>query len=102
MANARPNEQKFAGLRLEMVDEDGTFAGYASLFGRIDLGKDIIERGAFARSLRDRGAKNIRMLFQHDPNQPIGVWTEVKEDARGLFVRGHCPGMSAGRAKCSR
>ena len=87
-ASFRPNERKFARLGQARVEADGTFSGYASLFGRVDLGKDIIERGAFARSLRDRGAKNIRMLFQHDPNEPIGVWTEIKEDARGLFVRG--------------
>lgn len=62
--------------------------GYASLFGAVDLGKDVIERGAFARSLRQRGAAGIRMLFQHDPGQPIGSWTEIREDARGLFVRG--------------
>ena len=98
MANARPNEQKFAGLRLETVEEDGAFAGYASLFGRIDLGKDIIEQGAFARSLRERGCEGHRMLFQHDPSQPIGVWTEIREDARGLFVRGRLT-KDVGRAR---
>jgi len=44
--------------------------------------------GAFAKSIRARGAAGIRMLFQHDPAVPIGVWREVREDARGLFVRG--------------
>lgn len=87
-ASARPKEHKFARLGHAKIELDGSFSGYASLFGRVDLGKDVIERGAFARSLRDRGPKNIRMLFQHDPNEPIGVWTEIKEDARGLFVRG--------------
>ncbi|WP_312798711.1 HK97 family phage prohead protease, partial [Tianweitania sp.] len=48
----------------------------------------IVERGAFAKSLRTRGASGVRMLFQHDPAQPIGVWTELREDERGLFVRG--------------
>jgi HK97 family phage prohead protease len=81
-------ERKFVDLVLGPVDEDGTFAGYASLFGRIDLGKDIVERGAFARSLQERGAAGIRMLFQHDPAEPIGAWTEIREDTRGLLVRG--------------
>lgn len=81
-------ERKFVDLSLETVEADGVFTGYASLFGKVDLGKDVVERGAFARSIEARGAGGIRMLFQHDPNEPIGTWTEVREDARGLFVRG--------------
>ncbi|HEY4193860.1 MAG TPA: HK97 family phage prohead protease [Mesorhizobium sp.] len=84
----RACERKFVDLVLDEVEADGSFAGYASLFGKVDLGKDAVERGAFAKSLRVRGAAGIRMLFQHDPGEPIGVWTEIKEDARGLFVRG--------------
>lgn len=87
-AAMRQGERKFVDLVLDEVATDGTFSGYASLFGRVDLGKDVVERGAFAKSLRTRGAAGIRMLFQHDPNQPIGTWTELKEDSRGLFVRG--------------
>lgn len=85
---AGPAEHKYAGLDLEAVESDGTFSGYASLFGRVDLGREVVERGAFAESLTKRGAGGIRMLFQHDPNQPIGAWGEVREDGHGLFVRG--------------
>ncbi|MBL8584234.1 MAG: HK97 family phage prohead protease [Rhizobiaceae bacterium] len=81
-------ERKFAGLHLDAVASDGTFAGYASLFGVVDLAKDVVEPGAFARSVASRGAAGIRMLFQHDPGEPIGAWSEVREDSRGLFVRG--------------
>ena len=81
-------ERKFVGLVLDEVEADGVFSGYASLFGRVDLGKDVVEKGAFAASLKARGAAGIRMLFQHDPAEPIGVWSEIREDARGLFVRG--------------
>jgi uncharacterized protein len=84
----RPGETKFTGVTLETVEKDGTFSGYASLFGAVDLGKDMVERGAFAKSLRTRGAAGIRMLFQHDPNEPIGAWQEIREDQRGLFVKG--------------
>lgn len=84
----RRTERKFVDLVIDAVEADGVFSGYASLFGRVDLGKDLVERGAFARSLRKRGADGIRMLFQHDPKEPIGVWTDIREDARGLFVRG--------------
>ena len=81
-------ERKFVGLSLDAIEADGVFSGYASLFGRVDLGKDVVEKGAFAASLKARSASGIRMLFQHDPAEPIGVWTDIREDARGLFVRG--------------
>jgi HK97 family phage prohead protease len=67
---------------------DGRFTGYASIFGQIDLGNDIVEPGAFSKALQRRGVSGIRMLFQHDPDKPIGVWTDIAEDASGLFVTG--------------
>lgn len=87
-APATRYERKFVDLVLDEVEADGSFSGYASLFGKVDLGRDIVERGAFAASLRRRGAAGIRMLFQHDPGQPIGRWAGLEEDARGLYVRG--------------
>ncbi len=69
--------------------------GYASLFGVADAGGDVVAAGAFARSLARRGASGIRMLFQHDPAQPVGVWDDIGEDERGLFVRGRLvPGVA--------
>ena len=91
-------ERKFTNVALDDVEPDGSFSGYASLFGRVDLGRDVVERGAFSRSLAERGAAGVRMLFQHDPNQPIGAWTEIREDGRGLFVRGRLtPGVAKSR-----
>ena len=69
--------------------------GYASLFGIADEGGDIVRAGAFRRSLRRRGAGRVRMLWQHDPARPVGVWDEIREDARGLYVRGRLvPGVA--------
>jgi HK97 family phage prohead protease len=82
------DEFKFSNLGLKDVTMEGTFEGYASLFNRQDLGRDVVMPGAFRDSLDARGADGIRMLFQHDPNQPIGTWVKVYEDARGLYVRG--------------
>ncbi len=82
------SEVKFCALDLKTVTLDGAFEGYASLFNREDLSRDIVVPGAFRESLRKRGANGIRMLFQHDPNQPIGWWQTIYEDARGLFVKG--------------
>jgi uncharacterized protein len=66
-------------------DSDGRFEGYASVFGALDRGMDIVERGAFAESIKKRKPK---MLWQHDTRQVIGVWEDVREDERGLYVKG--------------
>jgi Escherichia/Staphylococcus phage prohead protease len=64
------------------------FHGYASLFGVVDQGGDVILPGAFAASLARSGARGVRMLFQHDPAEPVGVWLRLAEDGRGLRVHG--------------
>lgn len=88
-------ERKFTHLELKGVTAEGRFTGYASLFGEPDLGKDVIERGAFSRSLSERGVSGIRMLFQHDPASPLGHWVTLTEDARGLYVEGQfAPGVA--------
>jgi len=75
----------FAGLTALGPDQ---FEGYASLFGVADGAGDRVAPGAFAVSLRRRGAGQVRMLYQHFPHAPIGVWEEIAEDRRGLYVRG--------------
>ncbi|MDH6268382.1 HK97 family phage prohead protease [Rhizobium sp. SG_E_25_P2] len=80
--------RRFALPELKMLDAGGAFSGYASLFGETDLGRDSVERGAFLKSLARRGADGVRMLYQHDPAEPIGVWRTIREDARGLYVEG--------------
>lgn len=73
-------------MEIKEVSADGTFQGYGAIFGNVDLGRDVIAAGAFTDTL----AKNnkIKMLWQHDPAQPIGVWEQLTEDKRGLFVKG--------------
>lgn len=70
------------------IDADGRFSGYASVFGRIDQGGDIVMPGAFRESLKARGTDRVRLLFQHDPKEPIGLWDEIAEDSFGLKVSG--------------
>ncbi|MGG7565671.1 HK97 family phage prohead protease [Rhodovulum sp. DZ06] len=72
------------------VADDGRIEGYASLFGSPDQSGDVVERGAFAKSLdRLRAAgRAVKLLWQHDPAEPMGVWDMVREDDRGLKVRG--------------
>jgi hypothetical protein len=82
------HEHKFTPLDLKQVDPDGTFSGYASLFNTEDMGRDIVLPGAFRDSLKERGPAGIRMLYQHDPAEPVGVWESLREDSRGLLARG--------------
>lgn len=70
------------------IDDEGRFAGYASVFDRLDEAGDLVMPGAFAKSLARRGASKLRMLFQHDPREPIGTWETVREDAVGLWAEG--------------
>ncbi len=74
---------------LKVTDGSGV-EGYASLFGVKDQGGDVVQSGAYAASLKRLAAKGakVKMLWQHDPAQPIGIWDEVREDAIGLWVKG--------------
>jgi HK97 family phage prohead protease len=84
-------EHKFHRPEAGLVMAEGAIiSGYASVFGLVDQGGDVVQRGAYADSLKRLGTegRGVKMLWQHDPFQPIGVWDEVKEDAHGLFVRG--------------
>ncbi|MCA8881876.1 MAG: HK97 family phage prohead protease [Rhodobacteraceae bacterium] len=84
-------EHKFCQFDSEISVADGIrIEGYASLFGRVDQGGDVVERGAYAASLARLKAagRGVKLLWQHDPTQPIGIWDEVQEDERGLYVKG--------------
>ncbi|MGP9790100.1 HK97 family phage prohead protease [Roseinatronobacter sp. NSM] len=73
-----------------VLSEGHCISGYASVFGLRDTGGDTVQPGAYGASLQRLAARGdkVRMLWQHDPAQPIGIWEEVVEDARGLFVKG--------------
>ncbi len=84
-------EQKFARFGEGLTVADGAvIQGYASLFGRADQGGDVVQAGAYAGSLQKlvTAGRSVKMLWQHDPAQPIGIWDEVREDKQGLFVKG--------------
>lgn len=81
-------EMSRLGQPLSACSGSGVFVGYASLFGRRDQSGDTVMPGAFTRCLARKGSANIRMLFQHDPAQPVGTWLELRETDRGLFVSG--------------
>ncbi len=79
-------------LKAYLDDDDdekkGQFEGYASVFGNKDLGNDVVVQGAFEKSLRNKDPKRVKMLFQHDTKTPIGIYTDIREDRKGLYVKG--------------
>lgn len=79
-------------LKLDTTEEEdeeyGEFEGYASVFNNVDLGNDVIQEGAFRKSLKARGHLGVKLLYQHKSDMPIGVFDEIKEDEHGLYVRG--------------
>ena len=78
-------ERKVRNLHFEVrtVNDDGTFEGYGSVFGTVDSYGTVVDKGAFEKTLNDRKGK-IRLLWQHDSSQPIGVFTDLYEDNIGL------------------
>ena len=77
-------------LDIKALNDEGIFEGYASTHYTVDRGGDRVEQGAFDRSLARYKARNQRpkMLWQHDPTKVIGVWDEMYQDDKGLFVKG--------------
>ena len=73
---------------LKSADDTGVFEGYASIFGNKDQGGDIGAPGAFAKAIKSRGVRGVKMLADHDPKSRVGVWEEMREDDQGLYVRG--------------
>ena len=82
--------RKSFNLEIKAVQEDGFFSGYGAVFGNIDWYNDVILPGAFTASLAKWRAKNKMppVLWNHNDSEPIGVYTNIYEDEKGLFVEG--------------
>ena len=70
--------------------ESRTISGYASVFGNKDKAGDILIKGCFSKSIQDRGPESaandkIIMLWMHDMEEPIGRFTVLNEDDKGLY-----------------
>lgn len=86
-----PKIEKFLStFELKALQDDGTFAGYGSVFGNVDSQNESVAKGAFAKSLANfqRQDSLPAMLWMHDPTQPIGAWMSMQEDEKGLAVEG--------------
>lgn len=92
------SEQKLLPFSAEVkLDYEGrTIEGYAAAFGNIDQVNDIIQNGAFSKTLVERGNK-VKFLWQHDTKQPLGKILELREDQRGLFFKAIVSDTQLGR-----
>lgn len=82
--------QKNYAFRIKSTLEDGWFLGYASVFNIIDNQNEQVAPGAFTKTLHQWQQQNLmpKMLWQHDPKTPIGIWRHIAEDTHGLCVEG--------------
>jgi len=75
-------------IQLKALSDNGEFEGYGSTFGNVDRGMDIVEAGAFRRTLKEKSLAAIKMLRDHDTTKIVGQWLDIQEDNHGLKVRG--------------
>lgn len=80
-----------ATLEIKSIDDKtGEFEGYASTFGNVDDGRDVVVKGAFVDSLKEHKADGTMpaMFYSHDVREPVGDWLDMREDDAGLYARG--------------
>ena len=83
-------ETRSYALQIKATGSDGAIEGYGSVFDVIDSYDDAIAKGAFSKSIGEHKSAGTMpaMLWQHDSSQPIGIWTEMSEDDKGLTLKG--------------
>ena len=89
-------ENKSLNLELKELSAEGLFSAYASIFDNVDYENDTVIKGAFTKSIAE---KTPVMLWNHNTAEPIGIWTTVKEDDKGLYVEGKLLINEVARAK---
>ena len=77
-------------IELKALGDDGSFEGYGAVFSNVDLGNDRVLPGAFVESLtrHRREGTSVKMLWNHNPSEPIGIWEDLAEDSKGLWGKG--------------
>lgn len=96
------NKRSF-NLEIKAVQEDGFFSGYGAIFGNVDWYNDIILPGAFKETLSQWESKGKLppILWNHNPDEPIGAFTKMLEDEKGLYVEGKLLINDVPRAKAT-
>ena len=77
----------------ELIDADeksGIVKGYGSIFGNVDSDGDVINKGAYKKTINENG-KRVKYLYQHDMNKPLGKMLNLDEDDKGLIFEASIP-----------
>lgn len=88
MATENKTENKTLSFEIKQLTDEGKFSGYLSTFGNIDYGGDIVDAGAFKKTLKEN--KTFPLAWQHQfgtPDLVVGSF-EAAEDVKGLFIMG--------------
>ena len=86
----RPVYYKALAQHVEVNEESRTVSGYLASFNTVDDERDMIIKGAFAKSLQEHGVnstspRKIAYLYQHNSTLPLGKFTKLEEDEKGLY-----------------
>lgn len=83
-------QKEYSNFEIKSLDDAGYFSGYASVFGELDNHKDVVMHGAFSTTLEEKAeAHNVKLLWQHNAAEPVGIFDLIREDDYGLYVEGH-------------
>jgi len=83
----------------ELVDADaaaGVVKGYGSVFGNVDSDGDVINKGAYKKTIQENGQR-IKYLYQHDMDKPLGKMVHLEEDDKGLMFEAQIPKTQLGK-----
>lgn len=75
---------------------ENTIEGYAAYFGNVDSYGDIIEQGAFTKTLKENNNR-VKVLWQHNTNEPIGKPVQMEQDSKGLYIKAKISMTDVGR-----
>ena len=79
----------------DIDDKLGIVKGYGSVFGNVDSDNDIVQKGAYSRTIKNNGSR-VKYLYQHDITKPIGKIKELEEDEYGLKFIAEIPKTTFG------
>jgi len=83
----------------DLIDADekaGIVKGYGSVFGNVDSDGDIINRGAYKKTIEENGNR-VKYLYQHDMDKPLGKIVKLGEDDKGLYFEAEIPKTTLGK-----
>ena len=83
----------------DLIDADekaGIVKGYGSVFGNVDSDGDIINRGAYKKTIEENGNR-VKYLYQHDMDKPLGKIVNLGEDDKGLYFEAEIPKTTLGK-----